>query len=667
MDSKIIDFYAEKCTHCYKCIHHCDVKAVRVHDGHAIIIPENCILCGHCLKICPHSAKRLHSDLDYVQALIKNGYRVVASIAPSYMGLLEYQSLGQVRAALMKLGFEDVRETAEGAAYVTEAYTQLLEAHQMDNIITTSCPSVNDLIEIYYPQLIPSLAPVVSPMIAHGRLLKNELGSDVKVVFIGPCISKKKESLDSRHQDAIDAVLHFEDIRNWLNQKQIVISECEDLPFQSFDIGVNRLYPVTNGIVNAVTVTEKAPDSYRKFYVHGTASCIELCKNLVRGDIHGCFIEMNLCSGGCINGSAENDSSISRFKVKLDIEEKIERRAADLPREIPEDTVSEAASSTASAHTPIPFSQLELSKNFIDRSLNEPVPSEAQIRKILAQTNKFHPEDERNCGACGYPTCRDKAIAVFQKKAELDMCIPYLLERTKSMAHLVLETSPNIILITDTQMRILEYSGSSEHYFGVKHSDAMQMYLDEIINPDDFRWVADTHQNIHGKKVFYPEYHLATLQNIVYIEKVDAVMGIFIDTTHQEEQSRIEYEKKLETIDLAQRIISKQMMVVQEIAGLLGETTAETQITLSKLCQSLLDDSDPMMTVKTDDSLKNVHLGSGAVPKKGVVTPRPGYVHVGKTGDLKQSILGKDPKHLAKPQSPSYGTRRPDSPYRSDK
>ena len=619
MGIEIIDFKATKCKHCYKCVRYCEVKAIQVKDERAVIMPDKCILCGHCLKICPQSAKTLKSDLDLVKGFIARGDRVVVSIAPAYMGLLKYKTIGQVRSALIRLGFEDVRETSEGAAFVTAEYARLLEEHTMENIITTCCPSVNDLVEIYYPELVPYLAPVVSPMIAHGKLLKEELGRDVRVVFLGPCIAKKKESLDMRHQGFIDAVLNFNDINRWLDEENIVIEDCEDMPFTRFDPKVNRLYPVTNGVVSSVLATEPEKDGYRKFYVHGVSNCIDLCKSMARGEIKGYFIEMNMCSGGCIKGPTVNDESISRFKVKLDMEEAIAREPA-----------------SGKAMEPV-WEKVSFRKRFVDRSPKDPMPTEEQIREILRMTNKTRPEDELNCGACGYPTCRDKAIAVFQHKAEVSMCIPFMHEKAESMANLVMETSPNIVLIVGEDMRILEYSDVGEKYFGKTRSEALQMYLYEFIDPADFQWVFETHQNINGKRVNYPEYHLSTLQNIVYIEKENAVLATFIDITKEEEQAREDYEKNLETIDLAQKVIHKQMMVAQEIAGLLGETTAETKTTLTKLCQSLLDDgSDGGYTAEEEKAPANVHLGSGAVPLTGVMTAqsqeeqrKTGYVHVG--------------------------------------
>ena len=327
---RIIDFKATKCKHCYKCVRNCDVKAIMIRDERAEIMPDRCVLCGHCLQVCPQSAKTLVSDLEKVQSMVRRGEKVVVSIAPSYMGLLKHRSIGQVNTALRKLGFFDVRETSEGAAVVTAEYARLLEEGTMENIITTCCPSVNDLIEIYYPKLTQYMAPVVSPMIAHGMMLRKEYGPDAKIVFLGPCIAKKKEAADFRHEGYIDAVLNFNDINSWLKDAQIDIEACEDTPFRQLDPKVNRLYPVTNGVVNSVLATEKKVDHYRKFYVHGTKNCMDLCESMLRGEISGCFIEINMCTGGCIKGpTVQDEAFISRFKIKLDMEESIPRQPVE--------------------------------------------------------------------------------------------------------------------------------------------------------------------------------------------------------------------------------------------------------------------------------------------------------------------------------------------------
>lgn len=571
---KIIEFKANACMHCYKCVRYCDLKAIRIRDGMAEIIEEKCVLCGHCLHVCPQSAKTMVSDLDKVKYFLRTGVKTVVSLAPSYVGFLPEASIGQIHEAFRRLGFADVRETAEGAAIVTREYARLLQEGTMENIITTCCPSVNDLIEIYYPSLVPYLAPVVSPMAAHGRMLKKEYGPDAKVVFVGPCIAKKKESADPRNDKSIDAVLNFNDLRRLMEEKGVSVETCEDQPFEHLDPKINRLYPVTSGVIHSVLSTTGKKDRYRKFHIHGTKNCIELCESLMAGELTDSFIEMNMCTGGCAGGSVPLERKVSRFRMKIDMEENIPQEPADgaLLSKLGEGLIFD--------------------KIYSSHAVPERTPTEQQIREILAKTGKTSPEDELNCGACGYFTCREKAIAVFQKKAELNMCIPYLHEKAESLSNLVMETSPNLILIVDRDMKILEYSAVGEKYFGRPRSEAMQMYLFEFIDPVDFQWVYTTRQAIRGKKVSFPEYHLTAMLNIVYVEKRDVVLGTFIDITEQEKQARKFYEKKLNTVDLAQKVIRKQMTVAQEIAGLLGETAAETKTTLLDLCDSLLEEGD---------------------------------------------------------------------------
>jgi iron only hydrogenase large subunit-like protein/uncharacterized Fe-S cluster-containing protein len=568
----VIGFKEAKCKNCYKCVRNCEVKAITVKDSQAYIMNDQCILCGHCLEVCPQNAKSFISDLERVKTYLRNGIPTIVSIAPAYLGVLKFKTSGQVISALLKLGFTAVRETAEGAAYVTREYNQLLREGQMENIITTCCPSVNDLVEIYYPSLTKYMAPVVSPMIAHGKIIREEFGSDVKIVFLGPCIAKKREAeSDPRTTGIIDAVINFKEFEDWLEEVGIDILKLEDTLPSNPDPLVNRLYPISSGVLSSVIATNETTDNYRKFYVHGIKNCIDLLESMERKEITGCFIEANVCNGGCIKGSAIDRDSISRFKVKLDMEETIPKKPV----------VDEAF-----YHQPT----ISLGKIFFDRTPKDPLPSEAQITNILSKIGKTKPEHMLNCGACGYASCRDKAIAVYQGKAELNMCIPYMHERAQSMSNFVLDTTPNIIIIVDSEMKIMEFSRAAEKFFQTPRSKAKEMYLYEFMDHTNFQEVMDTHKDITGKKVDYPEKNATFLQSIVYMEEQNCVLGVFQDISYEEEQNRQAYKIKVETIEMAQRVIDKQMMVAQEIAGLLGETTAETKVTLTKLRDTILHD-----------------------------------------------------------------------------
>ncbi len=572
----VIGFKEAKCKNCYKCVRSCDVKAIAVQNEQAQIMNELCILCGQCLSACPQNAKSIISDLDKVKNFIKSGARTIVSVAPSYAGVLAFEKRGQIVTALMKLGFCQVRETSEGAAYVTEEYGKLIEKGTMDNIISTCCPSVNDLIEIYYPESVVYMAPVVSPMIAHGKMIKDLYGQDTKVVFLGPCIAKKREAQnDSRTYGSIDAVINFSELEKWLEEEDINISDMENTEFYNNNPRVNRLYPVGDGVITSILSSERQVDKYRKIAVAGTKNCMELLESMKKGEIHHAFIEMNTCEGGCVKGSAldRKEEYPSPFKIKLDMEEAI-----------PKECVKEEEFK--------PLEHISLSKFFYDRSVKEEIPSEEMIRDTLRKIGKVEKAHELDCGACGYATCRDKAIAVCQGKAELTMCIPYMHEKAQSMSNIVLDTTPNVIIIVDSEMKILEFSHGAEKLFGKSKKEAIGMYLFEFIDHRDFEEVLNTQGKIIGKKVTYSEYDITTLQSIVYVREVNGVLGIFQDISSEAEKSKQAYKMKMDTIEMAQRVIDKQMMVAQEIAGLLGETTAETKVTLTKLRDTIINDGE---------------------------------------------------------------------------
>ncbi len=284
---KVIDFKDASCRHCYKCVRYCEVKAISVQNEQAHIMEDHCIHCGQCLEICPQNAKTFASDMDRVKGYLKQGIKTIVSIAPSYLSVLEFDQPGQVVDALLKLGFSEVRETAEGAALVTKEYRRLLREGKMKNIISTCCPSINDLIEKYYPSLTPMMAPVVSPMIAHGRLIKSIYGPDVKVVFLGPCIAKKEEAVgDERVEGAINAILTFEEIMKWWKSAGIDVRQCEEKPMANPDPGVNQLYPSSGGVITSV-LADAGEDQYHKIHADGIKTCMELLDELTRGEIEG--------------------------------------------------------------------------------------------------------------------------------------------------------------------------------------------------------------------------------------------------------------------------------------------------------------------------------------------------------------------------------------------
>lgn len=568
---KVIDFKDAKCRHCYKCVRNCKVKAISVQNAQARILDDHCIHCGKCLEICPQNAKTFASDMERVKGYLRRGEKTVISIAPSYLGVLEFERPGQVVDALLKLGFAEVRETAEGAAMVTDEYKRLIRENKMPNMITTCCPSVNDLIEKYYPDCVQYMTPVVSPMIAHGRYIKKIYGAETRVVFLGPCIAKKQEAIgDERVRGAIDAILTFEELAVWLKEEGIDLRACEEKQMGNPDPQINRLYPISGGVVQSV-ITQEDADAYHKVYVDGLDNCMEMLECLQKGELQHCFIEANVCEGGCAKGPASANWNTSYVKSKIKINREVSYKAA---RDLPD------------------MSGEEMRKAFGGHSLHDEMPSEEQIREILKSTGKYSAADELNCGACGYSTCREKAIAVFQNKAELGMCMPYALTQAESMSNVVMDVTPNMIYIVDNELRIRECNKSGQKLLGVGKEEALSRYIFEFMDAEDIEETLRTKEPVMHKKVKMEHERLTMEETIVYIENLDSVLVTFQDITREEKIKEQHYNLKLETMEMAQKVIDKQMMVAQEIAGLLGETTAETKVTLTKLRDSILNEEE---------------------------------------------------------------------------
>ena len=292
-----------RCRDCYRCVRACPVKAVRVKEGQAHVVPELCIACGSCVCACPQKAKNVRDDRPIVQRAIQNGQKVVATVAPSFPAYFNVTSFLQIEEVLKGLGFSAAEETAYGAQMVGSAHRDLVRAKpEAWPVITSSCPAIVNLIEKYYPDLIPHVAPVVSPMIAHGRWLRQQHGQDACVVFIGPCIAKKEEILDRAVAGAVDAALTFDELREWMEAKDVRCPERERA-HDGIDRSNARLFPVEGGLVGTANM-----DTDRLTYQIVTATGIDACTDVLRSiraeKLKASLVELNACEGSCINGPA---------------------------------------------------------------------------------------------------------------------------------------------------------------------------------------------------------------------------------------------------------------------------------------------------------------------------------------------------------------------------
>ena len=555
------------CKNCYKCLRACPVKSISFTSGQAELLPETCIYCGTCVQVCPQKAKTAMSQLDRVKELVRQG-RAVVSLAPSFLGAFPLEEPMRMVGALRKLGFYQVRETAEGAALVSDAFAQVAKEGRMPVIVTTCCPTINNLVEKHYPDLIPLMAPVVTPMVAHGRLIK-EQDPQAKVVFIGPCIAKMEEAADIRHDRAIDGVLTFEDLGTWFREAGIDPNACEAQPFDGADSGLARMYPTHAGILR--NMRARGVEGYRLLEVNGPDNCLDLMEALRAGELRGCLIETSFCAGSCMGGPALPGHRANRFAGGLDVKQ----YAQNCPLPVP-------ALET----------KVELHKEFLDRSHPGQQPTEEEITAILRSIGKESKMDELNCGSCGYPSCRAKAVAVFQGKAVGSMCLPYMFQSAQSMSNVVMDNTPNIIVVADGDLRICELNAAGRKLFGVSRSEAIDRYLYEFMETEEFEEVLRTHKTLPEKKISLEQYQMVGELIVLPLPRQNQVLGILRDVTAEEERARALYQFRLDTMNMAQKVIDKQMVAAQEIASLLGETTAETKSTLTHLKDMILQNGE---------------------------------------------------------------------------
>ena len=355
-----------------------------------------------------------------------------------------------------------------------------------------------------------------------------------------------------------------------LHDKGVSIETAEPASFLNGSSKILRMYPVNEGILASLRQLGDTGD-WRFLSVSGTTESKDLCEALEAGELEHCVIEVNACRDGCVNGPATGVKAHERFSSSVSVRNYALEDCDEYP------TLRDS---------------IPMHKTFLDRSPKEEIPDEDTIRAILAKIGKNGPEDELNCGSCGYPTCRAKAIAVFQGKAELEMCVPFMKERAESFANCLLAETPNITIMVDEELNIVEFNKAAENVFRITRSEALQKCIYELMDPSDFEFVFTSHQSVSDKKVTMKEYGITTLQNLIYVEKDKIVIGIFKDITQEEKALENQYKLRAETMEMAQKVIDKQMIAAQQIASLLGETTAETKVSLTKLKNMIVFDSD---------------------------------------------------------------------------
>ena len=544
------------CKNCYKCIRHCPVKSIRFSANQAHIIGNECILCGQCFVVCPQNAKEISSELEKTRVLIQSGAPVYVSLAPSFIANYEGVGIGAMEQALKQLGFAAVEETAIGATIVKNQYEKLLKDEHRDIVITSCCHSVNLLIQKYFPDELKYLADVVSPMQAHALDIKRRV-PEAKVVFVGPCVAKKDEA--EHYEGIVDAVLTFEELTEWLANERIKLQADVD----ENDNSRARFFPTTGGILK--TLSEQLPE-YNYIAIDGIENCMAALRDIESGNVHNCFLEMSACVGSCVGGPVMEKYHRSPVRDYMAVANYAGTKDFDVT----------------------PLGEVDIHKQFEVIAHKLPMPSEGEIREIMHRMGKNKPSDELNCGSCGYNTCREKAIAIYQGKAEISMCLPFLEQKAEGFSDAIVKNTPNGLIVLNDNLEVQQINAAAMKIVNLRNDgDILGDQVVRILDPIHYMKVRDTHQSIVNQRDYLAEYGKYVEQTILYDQSGHLIIGIMRDVTEevaaQERKDRV----NRQTIEITDKVVDKQMRIVQEIASLLGETAAETKVALTKLKESI--------------------------------------------------------------------------------
>lgn len=547
------------CKNCYKCIRHCPVKSIRFSANQAHIIGDECIMCGQCFVVCPQNAKEIVNETERAKVLLQSGAPVYVSLAPSFIANYDGIGIESMRKAIKQLGFYDVEETAIGATIVKTEYEKLLADEHRDIVISSCCHSVNLLIQKYFPNILGYLADVVTPMHAHCADIKRRC-PEAKTVFIGPCVSKKDEA--DFTGGMVDAVLTFEELTEWLKEENIELEPGVDKTPES----LARFFPTTGGILK--TLVNRTP-GYTYMAIDGVENCIEALKDIESGKIHNCFIEMSACAGSCIGGPVMEKYHRSPVKDYMSVASYAGDRDFDFE----------------------PLDPFVVRKNYLPIDRHATQPTDAEINEVLRKMGKFKPSDELNCGSCGYNTCREKAAAVIAGKAEISMCLPFLKDKAESFSDCIVNNTPNGLIVLNENLEVQQINDAARKIMNIRSaSDVLGDQVIRILDPGIFVQVLNTKRSVRDERVYLAEYKKYVEQTVVYDAAYNLLVCIIRDVTDEENEREKKESISRQTVEIADKVVDKQMRIVQEIASLLGETAAETKIALTKLKESISDE-----------------------------------------------------------------------------
>lgn len=559
--SQVVYTNKARCRDCYRCVRVCPVKAISMHKGQAFVEEDRCLACGTCIRECPQGAKQFRNDIERAVRLISSGKPVAVSLAPSFAAAYSDWERKRLPSALRKLGFSYVAETAIGAYQVAVATAQYVSDHVGKAHVCTACPAVVSYIERYRPELVDTLVPIVSPMIAHARQIKEKLGPESKVVFIGPCVAKKAEADRPEYAGLVDCVLTFRELAEWLERDDISLTACEESDFDQEPGGEARFFPIVGGSIRTSALSTDVT-SGDVISVSGVDEVRDALDSL-RDNPRSVVIEPLFCLQGCVNGPA------------MVSERNVYQRRQDLLGYAKEHPGVEEG----------PVEAESLQTDFAATRLDEDKPvREEDIKRILALTGKLTAEDELNCGACGYNSCRDKAVAVLRGLAEPEMCIPYMKRLAEQRSDLIIETSPNGIVILDEKLTIIAMNPAFRKFFMCSEA-CLGKPISYLMDPDPFERLISGEEEVVEMTARHDRYKLVTHQIMYALREQRQYVGIFVNITSTHDSQKQLDKLRAQTLSQARELLEHQISMAQKIAQFLGESTAQGEQLVENLME----------------------------------------------------------------------------------
>ena len=557
----------KECHDCYKCVRQCPVKAIRVIQERAYIVPERCVACGRCVRVCPSGAKHVRSDLGRTRFLLNSPAPTYVSLAPSWAAVHPDWNEGQIVSALRRLGFSGVGETASGAEAVSTTLAEELAMAKPGLYISSACPGVVDLVRKHFPDMTGNITPVASPALTHCRMLREQLGENISVIFIGPCAAKKTEA--DENPELMNLALTFAELDEMLAEQSIhperIIPGEEDV-FLNGGAREGAVYPLEGGMIETLRHCG-CPESVQAQSISGLQ---RLKTSLERAHPEQFsapfFLEGLACRGGCVNGPCSTDDpppleGIIAIRNRTHFSDRGSRSATRVGREY-----------TSLARGDARF-------------------TDAEIRGAMARVGKSTPDDELNCGGCGYDTCRTFARALLSGDAETSMCAYYMRTIAQRKANALFRCIPSGVFIVGTDLRIVESNAAfaglfSDQITGQREGNPGLAGEDiENFMPCGalLRAALRTGEEIRreclkvGDRLF---------DVIIFSIELHKMVGAIIEDVTLNEMRRDQIARR------AREVIKRNIATVQEIACRLGEHMADTEILLNSIAEGYGDDPD---------------------------------------------------------------------------